>query len=78
MPFTFIQRGYVAVNATTGAVLWYDTLLSSPRMPVMNQQGDYIATDGNFLEMRLKNGSLVGKPLQFHGYLGNASRYLIY
>lgn len=67
-------RGYVSINATNGALVWYDTLLTNPRVPVMNIQGDIIATDGNFLEIRLKNGSLIGKPLQFHGFLANASR----
>jgi len=40
----------------------------------MNLEGDIIAADSKFLEMRLSNGSLAGEPANFYGHISNISR----
>ena len=72
--FIIIYRGYVSVNGTTGQVNWYDSLMHFPRLPIMNLAGVIIATDGRFMEMRLTNGSIVGKPNPFYGFINDTSR----
>ena len=69
--------GFVSVNGSTGHINWYDSLMKYPRLPIMDLQGDIIATDGRFMEFRLSNGSLVGRPNAFLGYINDTSRYAI-
>ena len=57
-----------------GKVEWTDPVMVNPGLPVLNLAGDMIATDGNFLELRLRNGSVVGKPDHYYGTLYPISR----
>ena len=49
--------------------------MRKPRLPIMNEAGAIIAVDPDYMEMRLNNGSVVGKPKPFNYYpITNVSR----
>ncbi|XP_067656856.1 uncharacterized protein [Haliotis asinina] len=56
------QYGYVGIDADNGRVLWRDSTLINPSLPVMDISGDIIGSDGRYLTKVDGNGT-VEKPV---------------
>ncbi|XP_046559461.1 uncharacterized protein LOC124268518 isoform X2 [Haliotis rubra] len=54
--------GYVGIDADTGRVLWKDSSLINPSLPIMDISGDIIGSDGRYLTKVDGNGN-VEKPV---------------